>query len=506
MADKEEATPKKVEVQEAKPDSGKKPPVKETEKTETKPKDTKEQPGTPKKEDTFNVPDAPIVEQSDKYNLNLGDNEARRPAWQGMGKMVTVALVALLIAAAGIGFMWLTHDEPVEDETSDQSYSLGSAAVLVEGTVEQRLPGADWSTLNTGDSLVTQTEIRTGSDGRVVVNIDDGSAIRLDYNSEARLSSLMADNIVIENTDGQMYSRVVASDNRTFEVSIGDADFVSVGTAFRTLNTADKKGLETFESKVKVKSDETEVDEGKGYYTKNPDGDTEKVVDLDIEKLKDDDFIKWNKDKDGENDMYKDKLGFIGDFDGPKLTINNPPDGKVTDNTSIDVQGITEAGATVTVNGKSVDVQEEGEFDYKFTLALGKNTITIVAKDANGNKTSKTIKVTRQSEEEDKEEEKPEAQSISLSGEVDNDQGKIYLEWSSENIDGNKFKVVWAEPPTKPLYPSPNDGNKLVTGDSVVITDLFDKTYYFRVCAYDSSKGKCTTYSNKISLTAPDSP
>ncbi|MDX1765662.1 MAG: FecR domain-containing protein [Candidatus Saccharimonadales bacterium] len=512
MAEKEETTEKK-EVEQPADEPKKKGIVKESKKVEkktdadkpAKPAEDADQEGTEQTDEAYNLPDAPIVEQSDKYTLQLEDSDSRRPVMQGMGKMLWLALIALLIAAAGIGFLFLNRDDPVKNDSSDQSYTLGSAAVLVEGTVEQRTPGGDWSTINVGDSLAPQTEIRTGSDGRVVVNIDDGSAIRLDYDSEARLSSLKADNIVIDNTDGQMYSRVVASEGRTFEVSIGEAEFVSVGTAFRTLNTADQKGVETFESKVKVKSDETEVEEGKGYYTKNPDGETDKVVDLDIEKLKDDDFIKWNKDKDGENDAYKDKLGFIGDFEGPSLKINNPPDGKVTDNSSIDVQGITEAGATVTINGKNVDVQAEGEFDHKINLEWGKNTITVIAKDANGNTTKKTIKVTRQSEE-SKEEEKPETQSITLSGEVDSDKGKIFLEWSVNNVETTKFKVVWAEPPTKPEYPSPNDGSMLVADKSAVVTGLYDKTYYFRVCAYDADTGKCTLYSNKIQLTAPAKP
>ncbi len=74
----------------------------------------------------------------------------------------------------------------------------------------------------------------------------------------------------------------------------------------------------------------------------------------------------------------------------PKLTVNVPTEtheGKIT------VNGITEPDIMVIINGKQNHSNDNGSFSTTVSLTEGDNTITIVATDKAGNKTTKTITV-----------------------------------------------------------------------------------------------------------------
>ncbi len=67
------------------------------------------------------------------------------------------------------------------------------------------------------------------------------------------------------------------------------------------------------------------------------------------------------------------------------LTVSQPPDSSLTNQTSVQVLGFTDASATVTINGLSTTVFPSGSFQLDVPLATeGLNTITIQAKDATG--------------------------------------------------------------------------------------------------------------------------
>lgn len=79
----------------------------------------------------------------------------------------------------------------------------------------------------------------------------------------------------------------------------------------------------------------------------------------------------------------------------PKLELNSPSDGQKfqKDDKNIEVSGITDTGARVTVNDFIAVVDGEGNFSYRLSLKDGDNDIKITAVDEAGNKTEKTIKV-----------------------------------------------------------------------------------------------------------------
>ena len=80
----------------------------------------------------------------------------------------------------------------------------------------------------------------------------------------------------------------------------------------------------------------------------------------------------------------------------PSLLINSPQDGQgVNKNTSptIGIVGQTDAGAKVTVNGAWAIIDDQGKYNYLYTIHDGDNDIKVVATDNAGNQTTKEIHI-----------------------------------------------------------------------------------------------------------------
>ncbi len=82
----------------------------------------------------------------------------------------------------------------------------------------------------------------------------------------------------------------------------------------------------------------------------------------------------------------------------PGLTIEAPKEGAVFATKKVDVLGVTDADATVMVNGISVLVRMDGKFFDQVTLEPGTNTITVTATSRYGKATTVTRSVTYQAE------------------------------------------------------------------------------------------------------------
>ncbi len=86
------------------------------------------------------------------------------------------------------------------------------------------------------------------------------------------------------------------------------------------------------------------------------------------------------------------------DTSGPNLTVTQPADGLLTNQTTITVSGtIDDPTALITVNGTAATVTN-GTFSASIGLAEGNNTITVTAADVLDNKTSTTLTVIRDTE------------------------------------------------------------------------------------------------------------
>lgn len=103
------------------------------------------------------------------------------------------------------------------------------------------------------------------------------------------------------------------------------------------------------------------------------------------------------KDNDGNAAAQK-SATFIVDTVAPSLNVTSPADNLKTNKTTVTVSGVTNdvtsSPVTVTVNGNNVTVQSNGSFTTNVTLKEGDNTITIIATDSAGQRTTVTRKVT----------------------------------------------------------------------------------------------------------------
>lgn len=82
------------------------------------------------------------------------------------------------------------------------------------------------------------------------------------------------------------------------------------------------------------------------------------------------------------------------DDEPPELTIDSPEDGKEfygSRERQITIEGATEEGASITINGRVVVVDSDGKFTFLTTLSDGENKFTIKATDKAGNETEKTL-------------------------------------------------------------------------------------------------------------------
>lgn len=77
----------------------------------------------------------------------------------------------------------------------------------------------------------------------------------------------------------------------------------------------------------------------------------------------------------------------IQDRQPPYLALLYPEQGQIVAEQSLELRGIVESGAELTVNGVEVKPDKEGDFSYTFTSELGENQLKLVARDMAGNLT-----------------------------------------------------------------------------------------------------------------------
>ena len=85
----------------------------------------------------------------------------------------------------------------------------------------------------------------------------------------------------------------------------------------------------------------------------------------------------------------------ILDTEPPVLVVDFPIDGLTTEVTGINVSGRTDVGAILTINGVNAPTDDKGRFSQRFELMLGRQNITILAKDQAGNEASVRLWVER---------------------------------------------------------------------------------------------------------------
>lgn len=66
---------------------------------------------------------------------------------------------------------------------------------------------------------------------------------------------------------------------------------------------------------------------------------------------------------------------------GPEIVIHEPQNGSTFATSSIVIRGIAERSRNITLNGKSISIDDQGNFKENILLAPGYNAVTLTAKD-----------------------------------------------------------------------------------------------------------------------------
>jgi len=439
------------------------------------------------------------------------------------GQKRSIALAAALSFILIIsGIFALAFDKTTTTQTDEIASSeveeletaepLMATVTLSSGVIEYKTDGI-WTDVTENLEIFTGMTLKTtGAASKAIITLEDGSEIRLGADTEIKLETLTVARVVVVQDDGHVYNRVVPSEGRSYVVQTENAQFQSVGTAFQTIASGDEEAVEVYQSSVRETTTNIRAEEGDKLTVKNfsdPNKD-EKVEKIDIEQLKDNTFITWNRELDLQNETFKASLGFLSDYDGPSVSVTEPAAGAALDVESdttegtVQIKGNTEKNAKLTVQSKSqagsspidVVVGDDGNFVTPVLNApLGTSVFEFVATDKVGNKATTNISYTFRKQTVVQE------QGIALSVN-DDDPDELVFEWGLAGMttpDG--VKLVYSKN-TNPTYDE--DSSKYISSGSSTTLDTnklkSGETYYFRVCRYDDVNDKCDVYSNQVSV------
>lgn len=421
--------------------------------------------------------------------------------------LLVTGAVAFGLSRSKTGNQSDSAQEIAEIETAE---TTKGKITIVEGVVDVKLQN-DWEKATIDQEIVPGTSIRsTGAASRAEVKLEDGSAVRIDANTEIKFETLTESRIVIDQHSGYVFNRVIPSEGRTYVVHTEKAQFQAAGTAFRTIRTGDEEAVEVFHSAVRETTLNLQAQEGEKLTIENnvDDSKNKKVEKLDIEALKKDAFIVWNKELDLKDDAYKKDLGFLGDFDGPKLTITNPVEGstiEVGENDTkgtVQISGTVDKGSKLTVQSKSiggstpteVTVDASGNFTTGvLDAALGRSVFEFTATDSSGNKTTTNVSFTFNK--------KAIVSQSSISLTLNSGGDSLKFGWILDGLttpDG--IQLVYGKNASPSMEEAGVTKVKVASGNAYDLkTKLQKGIYHFRVCRYNAASDTCDIYSNDVS-------
>ena len=302
--------------------------------------------------------------------------------------VIAAVMAGVLVLGGGAAAFALLYQAPVpEAQVADttqvkQVAKMGVAVTLVDGAAEYQRGAGAWQALTDDSQLKEGDAVRT-ADGRVVLTLDDGSALRLDANTNVTLTSLVATDVKIAQTGGTAYSRVVPSE-RSYTVTVDGAEYKALGTAFSTINHTDEKGVQVYQSSVKVKGVTDAVTEGKQYFKASADAALkDKVTDINLDTAAENEFLQWNLGEDEKVDTFKSKLGVL-----PKVKERAEQKAKEQeeatekekttkkDGKNEQKDKVTRGSITATAQGTTINWSYTGKAVHGYKLVYSKNTNT----------------------------------------------------------------------------------------------------------------------------------
>ncbi|MEI7603499.1 MAG: hypothetical protein WCJ19_00595 [bacterium] len=405
----------------------------------------------------------------------------------------------------------------------------------VEGEVERKQLDGAWLKLDEQSTLAEGDTLRVNGKGKAVVRLGEGSSLRLGDDTELEITSLNPHDLIFTNNTGEIYSRVIKLD-RSFQVKSNDISYISLGTAYLTINRVGKKGVEVYDNVVNISgkplNSEVSVDQGNKYYFENNDDQTAiGIIDpISSEEMLKNNFVVWNKQEDEQNPNYNKNMGVLVNISVPTLTISSPSNNTITNEDNIVIKGSTDINTKIYINNNEI-ATKNGYFEFSVTLHDGNNIILVEAVSDQNHKTIKNIYVTKSPKITDvinptiksriimsspsptpsitkkvTPTPKPTSTPIpnlgTLTLVVTKSSDGLNFEWSVYGANVSKGYKVLLDSKPSPVYPGSNfiyldDGD--LRSYKWLVSD--GKVYYARICQYIGNK--CGIYSNTVTITAP---
>ncbi|MBD3311497.1 MAG: hypothetical protein GF349_03305 [Candidatus Magasanikbacteria bacterium] len=405
------------------------------------------------------------------------------------------------------------NSEPVEAEIESESEASYAELVYTEGEV-YKLRDEKPIQIEEGEIINKSDELKTNSNSKAEIIFFDNSRIRLAENTRIKIESMIDKEIIIKLIEGEVYNRVMTNDKRNYQIYYNDLISSALGTAF-SLSSQDKKiNIKVFESKVGVDYDENhrELDAGELLEIAKETREVTKM-EMDLESELNNDFFKWNKQMDEDNDF---EISIFEDNETEEKDEEDTGDKNIT--ASIDGVNVSWQTDLKPNNGFKIIWSKEPKPSYPIRYSdkyfYYKNPEVRSGKidnfDGDGkyyvrvcvyqNSVCKkysnevTTYLGNNTEKEEGESNTVNSITLNLEGSTAN--------WSVDGYSPKGYKLLWSKNP-KPSYPT-RAGDKYAyysnpnsrSGE----VDLFDGpgTYYVRVCEYLG--GKCGLYSNQVTV------
>lgn len=447
-------------------------------------------------------------------------------------RFVKPLLALSLLVFVGLGAFLFTNNKGKNSEP-DNAKAFFAEITFSEGEIEYKKESGGWFSLEDQSTVAQGDSIRVLGEGRAIVQFDDGSAVRLNKNTQVAFTSLDPKNILITQDKGEVYSRVVKAD-RDFVVQTEAAQYKSLGTAFKTIADSDLDGVLVFQSSVSVEDKEskenTVVKEGEKFFVKSSEDkkDVKKIEEKELEG----DFLKWNKQLDEKE--FGNQLGILKtekkeeqkkEEKKPEVKneqpVNNnpaPASASISLGGHADEYGIslnwvptnlgnhegykvvwshTNTNPTFNVDQADYVADSNAKTHYKH-IKDGKTYYFRVCRYVGGNcdtySNTMTIKASGESN--------PINGPISINFfKLENTTPTaIAAEWSMVNGTApNGFKIVYSKSPNPTLENSNSQYIDQYGGTYKILSGLSSGTYYVRICRYTGST--CDIYSNQLTAT-----
>lgn len=432
------------------------------------------------------------------YNANHNKNYYKLPFY----KSKKFYIVFLLIAAILIFIFWSITKQPAEqteeidlgiaDEQTEAN--LLAQVTQITGSLFLLDDQQNQTALSAHENLQQGDVIKTAEDSKAIITLPDNSIIRLDADSQIKLSQFGLADIIIEHQQGQTFHRVNEDSAAIYRVTSEQTEMTALGTGFNVQTKSNKLYLTVTESNVKVKIYETNALESlvtmrtieQGYEaTINPKLEGADAIDsgeADVSDLLDDPWLVWNKEKDHQQDFN------LGVFEKSiPIEITEPQQTEFeTDEDTIIIKGATDPEAEIFIDGQETD-NNDGQFEIEIELENGLNEIEItVLKGQNKNKKILLITSTKQADGE-------------LQLTASSDDNTVKLNWQlSEAEAPSGFRTLMSGT-NDPTYPDSTYHKISANTFTDSWSDLDSGDYYFRVCVYENME--CVLYSSTEKIT-----